>query len=70
MNSLKLCRALGLSPDQLFQRAGFLPAEGDTERDPGAVGDDEPEAERTAGSETGGAGAEGKRGPGTGSEDG
>ena len=44
MNSLKLCRALGLSPDQLFQRAGFLPAEGDTERDRGAVGDDEQES--------------------------
>ena len=29
------CRALGLSPDQLFQRAGLLPAEGDVLTIPG-----------------------------------
>ena len=27
---LKLCRGLGVSPNHLFERAGLLPAEGDT----------------------------------------
>jgi len=45
-------------------------AAGNTECDPGAVGDDEPESGGSSGSATGGAGAQGPGGLGEGGEDG